>query len=153
MEKKFCPCGGTFQNLGRREIRMGPTSPLKHNTFDNYSLEAELFVCDCCHELKLFLPEELAFELTHSPEERYLREFADASDAELRRIAEKSYHPEARRAAAALRKSSPSVSSRSRCLYSLITPSGESTVICLPNWNSQPQNVGAIRTCTVASML
>ena len=27
MEKKFCPCGGTFQNLGRREIRMGPTSP------------------------------------------------------------------------------------------------------------------------------
>ena len=102
MEKKFCPCGGTFQNLGRREIRMGPTSPLKHNTLDNYSLEAELFVCDCCHELKLFLPEELAFELTHSPEERYLREFADASDAELHRIAEKSYHPEARRAAAAL---------------------------------------------------
>lgn len=102
MEKKPCPCGGTFQNLGRREIRMGPTSPLKHNTLDNYSLEAELFVCDCCHELKLFLPEEVAFELTHSPEERYLREFADASDAELRRIAEKSYHPEARRAAAAL---------------------------------------------------
>ena len=102
MEKKFCPCGGTFQNLGRREIRMGPTTPPIVNSLENYSLEVELLVCDRCHELKLFLPEELAFELTHSPEERYLREFADASDAELRRIAEKSYHPEARRAAAAL---------------------------------------------------
>ena len=102
MEKKFCPCGGTFQNLGRREIRMGPTTPLKVNSPENYSLEVELLVCDRCHECKLFLPEELAFELFHSPEERYLREFADFSHEELRRIAKKSYHPEARRAAAAL---------------------------------------------------
>ena len=102
MEKTSCPCGGTFQNLGRRELRMGPTSLPCVNSLENYSLEAELFVCDRCHELKLFLPEELAFELTHSPEERYLREFANYSDEELLRIAEKSYHPEARRAAAAL---------------------------------------------------
>ena len=102
MEKKLCPCGGTFQDLGLREIRMGPTTPLKVNSLENYSLEVELFVCDRCHECKLFLPEELAFELTHSPEERYLRDFSDYSDEELRRIAEKSYHPEARRAAAAL---------------------------------------------------
>lgn len=102
MKNTLCPCGGTFQALGRREIRMGPTQPMKISSLENYSLEAELFVCDRCHELKLFLPEELAFELTHSPEERYLRQFADASDEELRRIAEKSYHPEARRAAAAI---------------------------------------------------
>lgn len=96
------PAEGPFRTWAGGRSGWGPRPPLKHNTFDNYSLEAELFVCDCCHELKLFLPEELAFELTHSPEDRYLREFADASDAELRRIAEKSYHPEARRAAAAL---------------------------------------------------
>ena len=102
MEKRTCPCGGTFQELGRREIRMGPTVPLGHNNLENYSLEVELFVCDRCHEVKLFLPEELAFELTSSPEARCLREFADYSDAELRRIVEKSYRPEARRAAAAL---------------------------------------------------
>ena len=104
MEKKRCPCGGTFQDLGRREIRMGPTTPLKVSSLENYSLEVDLLVCDRCHECKLFLPEELAFELTHSPEDRYLREFADYSDEELRRIVEKSYHPEARRAAAALLK-------------------------------------------------
>ena len=104
MEKKLCPCGGTFQNLGRREIRMGPTTPLKVNSPENYSLEVELFVCDHCHELKMFLPEELAFELTSSPEARYIREFANYSETELRRIAEKSYHPEARKAAAALLK-------------------------------------------------
>ena len=102
MEKKPCPCGGTFQSLGHREIRMGPTIPMQVSSSENYSLEVELFVCDRCHECKLFLPEELAFELTRSPEERYLQEFADCSDAELRRIAEKSYKPEARRAAAAL---------------------------------------------------
>ena len=102
MEKRACPCGGNFQELGRREIRMGPTVPLGHNNLENYSLEVNLFVCDRCHECKLFLPESLAFELTHSPEERYLREFANYSDEELRRIAEKSYHPEARRAATAL---------------------------------------------------
>lgn len=102
MEKKLCPCGGTFQNLGRREIRMGPTELPKVNSLENYSLEVDLFVCDRCHELKLFLPEELVFELTHSAEERYLREFAGYADEELRRIAEKSYHPEARRAATAL---------------------------------------------------
>ncbi len=102
MEKTSCPCGGTFQPLGRREIRMGPTSPLQVNSLENYSLEVELYVCDRCRECKLFLPEELAFAWTHSPEDRYLREFADCSEEELRRIAEKSYHPEARRAAAAL---------------------------------------------------
>ncbi len=102
MEQMPCPCGGTFQSLGRREIRMGPTTPLHVGSLEHYSLEVDLFVCDRCHECKLFLPEELAFALTHSPEERYLREFADYSDAELRRIAEKSYKPEARRAAAAL---------------------------------------------------
>ena len=104
MAKKSCSCGGTLQDLGQRQIRMGPTSSLGHSTPENYSLEVELFVCDHCHELKMFLPEELAFELTSSPEARYIREFANYSETELRRIAEKSYHPEARKAAAALLK-------------------------------------------------
>lgn len=104
MEQKTCPCGGTLHALGQREIRMGPTAPLGHNGLNNYSLEVEMFVCDRCHELKLFLPEELAFELTHSAEACYMRKFMNASDVELRRIAESSYQPEARKAAAALLK-------------------------------------------------
>lgn len=101
MAEKKCPCGGTMRTLGQREIRMGPTA-LGGNVLGNYSLQVEITVCDHCHECKLFLPEEIYFELAASPEERYLREFADCSDIELRRIAESSYQPEARRAAAKL---------------------------------------------------
>lgn len=104
MEERKCPCGGTMRPLGRREIRMGPTSPLGRDPLRSYSLEVEMFVCQRCCELKLFLPEELAFELTHSAEELCMRKFMDHSDEELRRIVESSYQPEARKAAAALLK-------------------------------------------------
>ena len=61
-----------------------------------------MFVCDRCHELKLYLPETEFQKLACTPEERYLRKFADYSEVELRRVAESHYQPEARRAAAAL---------------------------------------------------
>lgn len=72
------------------------------NVLHNYSLQVDMTVCDHFHELKLFLPEEIYFELAASPEERYLRKFADCSDMELRCIAENSYQPEARWAAVKL---------------------------------------------------
>ena len=75
---------------------MGPT------VYANGSLEIEMFVCDRCHELKLYLPETEFQKLACTPGERYLRKFADYSEVELRRIAESHYQPEARRAAAAL---------------------------------------------------
>ena len=96
MEEKKCLCGGTMRSLGLRELRMGPT------VYANGSLEIEMFVCDRCHELKLYLPEVEFQELACTPEERYLRKFADYSEVELRRIAESHYQTEARRAAAAL---------------------------------------------------
>ena len=85
-----------MRSLGLRELRMGPT------VYANGSLEIEMFVCDRCHELKLYLPEVEFQKLACTPEERYLRKFADYSEVELRRIAERHYQPEARRAAAAL---------------------------------------------------
>ena len=85
-----------MRSLGLRELRMGPT------VYANGSLEIEMFVCDRCHELKLYLPEVEFQKLACTPEERYLRKFADYSEVELRRIAESHYQPEARRAAAAL---------------------------------------------------
>ena len=85
-----------MRSLGLRELRMGPT------VYANGSLEIEMFVCDHCHELKLYLPEVEFQKLACTPEERYLRKFADYSEVELRRIAESHYQPEARRAAAAL---------------------------------------------------
>ena len=96
MEEKKCLCGGTMRSLGLRELRMGPT------VYANGSLEIEMFVCDHCHELKLYLPEVEFQKLACTPEERYLRKFADYSEVELRRIAESHYQPEARRATAAL---------------------------------------------------
>lgn len=39
-----------------------------------------------------------------------------------------------------------------RAMYSSFRASGSTISMSVPNWNSQPQNVGAIRTCTVASM-
>ena len=96
MEEKKCLCGGTMRSLGLRELRMGPT------VYANGSLEIEMFVCDRCHELKLYLPEVELQKLACTPEERYLRKFADYSEVELHRIAESHYQPEARRAAAAL---------------------------------------------------
>ena len=50
MEEKKCFCGGTMRSLGLRELRMGPT------VYANGSLEIEMFVCDHCHELNLYLP-------------------------------------------------------------------------------------------------
>ena len=85
-----------MRSLGLRELRMGPT------VYANGSLEIEMFVCDRCHELKLYLPEVEFQKLACTPEERYLRKFADYSEVELHRIAESHYQPEARRAAAAL---------------------------------------------------
>ena len=85
-----------MRSLGLRELRMGPT------VYANGSLETEMFVCDHCHELKLYLPEVEFQKLACTPEERYLRKFADYSEVELHRIAESHYQPEARRAAAAL---------------------------------------------------
>ena len=85
-----------MRSLGLRELRMGPT------VYANGSLEIEMFVCDHCHELKLYLPEVEFQKLACTPEERYLRKFADYSEVELHRIAESHYQPEARRAAAAL---------------------------------------------------
>ena len=96
MEEKKCLCGGTMRSMGLRELRMGPT------VYANGSLETEMFGCGRCHELKLYLPEVEFQKLACTPEERYLRKFADYSEVELRRIAESHYQPEARRAAAAL---------------------------------------------------
>lgn len=96
MEEKKCHCGGTMRSLGLRELRMGPTPHA------NASLKMEIFVCDRCLELKMYLAESEFQKLACTPEERYLRKFADYSEVELRRIAASHYQAEARQAANAL---------------------------------------------------
>lgn len=99
--ERLCPCGGTLKSIGRRELRTrAPGDVLGVKWMDVSNLEVEMYACDRCRELKLFLPEERPPRPEKTPVEKYLQTFVGYSRRKLEKIMDSEEFPPAARQAA-----------------------------------------------------
>lgn len=100
---RTCPCGGTFRSIGKHALRLGEDSALGTAWGSLQTLGVELFACDRCRELKLFLPETPRC-LMEDPDgplvEQCKEDLADFPAKKLRQIAENGTYDRIRRRAA-----------------------------------------------------